>query len=817
MILKYIKIIFAALALSLTTYNLNAQTVIDPADIPIDAQATSCTATAAPGDFHSGNVLSMCTESSWFLDCQEAYYSFTPSVTTGYTFYFSAGADIEASIFIFDDTPDVGNCIGAVTDYNLEVMLDVDLTAGNTYYIIFDGSDDTGNSACPGTFSIMESPCSSPDVPNNTCSSAPMIDLSQPFYGSTNCSYDDAEGEEPSGCGSIENDSWITFQAAATDAEVNYDVGDCVDDNGVQFSVWDGSCFDLAGMTELACVNPTGENTSGTFSLSGLTVGDNYYIRIDGYSGDLCTYNFTPGTGVVIIPPNDDCPDADTLTCSMGTNVVSNLQASSNDVGSLPACGGATYEDGVWYLFEGTGQDVTLSTDNAGTNFDTEISVFSGSCGSFTCVGSDKDSGTGETSEITFSTVGGTDYYIYLDGDAGAEGQFELSVSCSGVSSQDVSGTITYANGSSSAFATGHTVELYTDPGDVLTSSTTTTAGGNYVFSSVADGDYTVEPADGADWGGSTAMDITHYLKHSVALPLLTGVQLASYDADDNTSPGTNDITLMKQRIVSQISAFPAGNYAFSDGSVTVSGSSENVNIEALCYGDANGSYSGPYSKNNELQDIPVHITETFVGENGDAFEIPVKLTSSLQDLSSITLVINYDESVFNPQEVVMAENNYELHYKISNGEIRMVYSSLNATDFNADDILFYIRGTIVEINNETPFSGQLAGEFGDYDDNILYDIELEMPAYTPSDALSAESLRNNILIYPNPAKDIINVTNTKGASIAIYDVFGKKVFSQTSKVNTSNISTQSLESGTYFIKIYKSGQLVTRKVSIVK
>ncbi|MDA3910757.1 MAG: hypothetical protein PF448_05315, partial [Bacteroidales bacterium] len=111
------------------------------------------------------------------------------------------------------------------------------------------------------------------------------------------------------------------------------------------------------------------------------------------------------------------------------SDIASNILATDTDAPS--ACtGGGTTGKGVWYQFTGTGQEVTVSTDNAGTNFDTQINVFSGNCGALVCEGGDDDNGTGTSSSLTFVATNGTDYYIYVDGDGAVEGQFEISVTC---------------------------------------------------------------------------------------------------------------------------------------------------------------------------------------------------------------------------------------------------------------------------------------------------------------------------------------------------------------------------------------------------
>lgn len=297
------------------------------------------------------------------------------------------------------------------------------LTSGITIYVEYSTNANINYSEVIAMCDVCND---APSLPADECAGAPIIDLSQAFIGSTNCTYT-ASGGSPSGCGTIENDSWMRFIAGSTDVEVEYTIGNCTLDDGIQLVVFSGACGSLTEISG-SCVNPTGENITGTWSFSGMTIGDTYYIRIDGWAGDLCDYYFEPVSGVVITPDNDLCADAMTLTCG-DSDIASNILATDTDAPT--ACsGGGTTAKGVWYIFTGTGQEVTVSTDNTGTNFDTQINVFSGTCGSLTCVGGDDDSGTGTSSLYTFLSSNGTDYYIYVDGDGAAEGQFEISVSC---------------------------------------------------------------------------------------------------------------------------------------------------------------------------------------------------------------------------------------------------------------------------------------------------------------------------------------------------------------------------------------------------
>ncbi len=717
-------------------------------------------------------------------------------------------------------------------------------------------------------FNVYLIDCAATDAPDDECAGAPLIDLSQPFAGSTNCSYTPSVGS-PTTCGNIENDSWMSFVAGDTDVELEFDIGDCVNDYGVQLAIFSGSCGSLTQIVG-SCVNPTGELITGNWAFSGLTIGDTYYIRIDGYANDLCDYWFTPVSGIVVTPPNDLCENAITLTCG-STDIQSTVLATDPD--KPTACtGGGTTDKGIWYVFTGDGSSMTISTDYAGTNFDTQINIFTGTCGAFSCVSGDDDGGTGTTSSYTFTAVNGTDYYVYVDGDGVAEGQVETGLTCvasptptittqptdqtvcaeteavaftltatdvvsyqwqinsagwtnitngvpysnattntlnisdatgligtdfqcvltnaegtttsttvtlidgSPIAPTSVSATLTtitngesttlsYIGGSGDTFewysgscggtsvGTGQDLSvspsttttyygrwenacgesaclsieitvntvLYTVSGalkydNVATSelqnqtvklmqgvieiaSATTNASGVYTFDA-ADGVYTVTPQITLDWIGVSAMDATLYKKHIANVSLLTGLKWRSGDIESATTFPTNpdvntmDITAIYQRIITQISDFSllgTGNFANSDGAVTIAGSNETVDIQAICYGDANASYPGPYAKNNGLLSIPVNNEEIIVADNNESFEIPVKLNNTLSNLSSITLEIEYDNQAFEVSQIEMAYNSNEMRYNIKDGKIYIIYSTLNTKNTKSEELLFYI------------------------------------------------------------------------------------------------------------------------------
>lgn len=152
------------------------------------------------------------------------------------------------------------------------------------------------------------------------------------------------------------------------------------------------------------------------------------------------TYTFTP--------LNDYCGHAIPLTYS-STVAGSTLNASQNSdpraTCSVGGTGVPSSSPGIFYSLAGNGQTVTVSTcaGTTATGGDTKLFVYSGTCGSFTCVGNNDDVQTGGcgtnplASAVTFTTQTGLMYYIYVQyKQAGTAGPIGLRVSATGLATR---------------------------------------------------------------------------------------------------------------------------------------------------------------------------------------------------------------------------------------------------------------------------------------------------------------------------------------------------------------------------------------------
>jgi len=121
----------------------------------------------------------------------------------------------------------------------------------------------------------------------------------------------------------IDNNSWIQFTASATTATLTVTVYDCwvgsFPSGGIQMEVFSGTNCD-----NFVSVSNFEENSTGfVITATGLTIGQDYYLMVDGYAGDICSYTITADSGVqfpeITAVPETICAGASTtLTAPTG-------------------------------------------------------------------------------------------------------------------------------------------------------------------------------------------------------------------------------------------------------------------------------------------------------------------------------------------------------------------------------------------------------------------------------------------------------------------------------------------------------------------
>jgi len=246
-------------------------------------------------------------------------------------------------------------------------------------------------------------------------------------------------GMIPDPCyGNPDDDVWFKFVATATTHKISLlniqSVGTSTSDD-TYFQVFSGGC---GALSSILCSDPP----SGT--VTGLTVGETYLVRVYSYYGsgnnqsfDICVGTFPPP------PANDECSGALVATTFPYTFVQNDGAGATNNGGMVTACTNNDMNDGTWFTFVGDGDTFNITvTMPAGSDFDPKIGVYSGTCSALSCEDSEDSGGMGTTETLSIPTLSGNTYYVNVGYYSGwsdePEGAFTINISKGALGTSDV-------------------------------------------------------------------------------------------------------------------------------------------------------------------------------------------------------------------------------------------------------------------------------------------------------------------------------------------------------------------------------------------
>ncbi|MDH3652505.1 MAG: proprotein convertase P-domain-containing protein, partial [Saprospiraceae bacterium] len=265
-------------------------------------------------------------------------------------------------------------------------------------------------------FDICINPLGASSNPHDECSSAGSIPISNGLSCTstiTGTLLDATPSAEAQACSAtiapFNDDVWFSFTAVQDtyDLKVSNITGQAPD---LIFEVLSGnSC---ASLTSILCHDDPDE----LVGLSGLTQGQQYFVRIASYSTspqttsfDLCLTDNTPP------PANDECAGAIEIipsagaTCTSSQNGTLAAATASSVPQTCPFTGTAPFDDDVWFFFTATETSHQIDVTNiSGSTTDLIYEIFSGSCGSLSSIRCHDD----PNSEIILSNLVVNDPYF---------------------------------------------------------------------------------------------------------------------------------------------------------------------------------------------------------------------------------------------------------------------------------------------------------------------------------------------------------------------------------------------------------------------
>ncbi|WP_082140523.1 T9SS type A sorting domain-containing protein [Chryseobacterium sp. FH2] len=324
---------------------------------------------------------------------------------------------------------------------------------GTSYYVKVIAVSASGESVGCSDVKFTTTP---PIPANDDCSSATVLTVN-PDMGCGNITSGYTLGASDSGLapdpcnGTPDDDVWFKFVATATTHVISLSnivsVGNN-DSTDTYFQVLSGACGSL---TSILCSDPESS------LVSGLTVGDTYYVRVYSYSSGDYSQSFDICVGTLPPPPaNDDCSAALVVPSFPYTYNQTDGAGATNNAGMITVCVDNDMNDGTWFKFTGNGNNVEITvTMPPGSTFDPQIGVYSGTCGSLSCEDTVDDSYEGGTETITIPTLAGNTYYVNIGNYSGFSDEMEDAFTIT---------MTTDALGTSEVLTDKNTLKVYPNP-----------------------------------------------------------------------------------------------------------------------------------------------------------------------------------------------------------------------------------------------------------------------------------------------------------------------------------------------------------------
>lgn len=243
--------------------------------------------------------------STLYFSQEDKVFRFIPTTSGNVNINLTSSGSY-TGLTLFQGCPFSGVCVGSAQSSAGNQAMTACVTAGVTYYLILGGwSTPTCNPYSNLTISAPNSVITN----NDFClTPQPITSGIGNMAGNTTTYTVDSPGNVGSVfCGSIENNQWYSFVATSTSATFSFNGITCTNGWGIQAQVFSVTtsglpCPTCNSFTSMGtCYNPA-TTTAGSTTATGLTIGQTYYLMIDGNGGDICNFTLNNWATTVLLP-----------------------------------------------------------------------------------------------------------------------------------------------------------------------------------------------------------------------------------------------------------------------------------------------------------------------------------------------------------------------------------------------------------------------------------------------------------------------------------------------------------------------------------
>ncbi|MEG5042579.1 MULTISPECIES: bluetail domain-containing putative surface protein [unclassified Microcoleus] len=272
----------------------------------------------------------------------------------------------------------------------------------------YDESLASNQRAFPGTLTVTPPPPVNDNFVNRSVLSGSTANATGTNVGAT------GETGEPAQNGTI-NSAWWSWTAPSSGT---FTIDTKNSNFDTYLSVFTGSAVDSLSL--IGSNDDGGGNATSLINLNA-TAGTTYQIAVDGFSSATGAIQLN----IAVPPPaNDNFANSIALTGSTANGTGSNIGA-TGEVGE-PSQSGTT--NSAWWSWTAPSTG-TFEINTVNSNFDTWLSVFTGSAvDNLTLIDFDDQGGGNNTSLLSLNATAGTTYQIAVDGYYSATGEIQLNI-----------------------------------------------------------------------------------------------------------------------------------------------------------------------------------------------------------------------------------------------------------------------------------------------------------------------------------------------------------------------------------------------------
>ncbi len=339
-------------------------------------------------------------------------------------------------------------------------------------------------------------------------------------------------------------------------------------------------------------------------------------------------------------------------------------------------------------------------------------------------------------------------------------------------------------------------------------------ANGMYQYDNLWNAGYFLKPVITKPWGGGNSTDALAIMKHFVGLSYLNGIYLQAADVDITGYVNSSDALMTQKRYIGMISGFPSGDWTWEDNNIIIYGINVVYDFQALCFGDVNGSYTPPLTKQEPYLNLISQNDLTIA--SFQSFVLPFAI-SEQREVGAISLTLDYPSEYLVVEDVKLGNSRSDgLLYAENKGVLRISWYDLESFKLQANEPILLIKFKSKDLtgvsSDKLNFSAKGSSELADPDAKIIEEVNIYIPKLSVIVSLQEYSLSHN---FPNPFEGVTEIgyslKEAGNVNLKVFNISGKEVseivndYQQAGHYKVKFDGSNLIE-GVYFYKISVKG-----------